>query len=314
MEVEIWVDQRERLIIDCFVAADKKCKYKVELKTLSAGDYAIVYKNWILILIERKTWADLTATFLDPKRKFNYMKMLEEREKFNCKVLYLIEGTKPKNNRIPTNTLITHLDHLLFDHDIATVYSTSKEDTINRILQLTHSMITSKNNPILKIDMGIEDEKKGGADESLTTPKVENEDAVIIKMWHAIRGISYLSSDILRNKFSLSKLIKGEYVLSDFKDIRYQSGNKMSNIQIQKILDSAIDVDTHKKILQCIKGCSKDICDLIYKNTNLIEMINYKNIKENQVFWNTLSDIKRESKRRIGGVLIEKINYFLQMI
>lgn len=149
--IELWIDQRERNVFPYFSNLDSKLTspYKVELKTLSAGDYAVVYKNYIIMLIERKSWADLAATFIDNSRKFNYQKMMEERAKFGCKIFYLIEGKRPASTikHVQIDVLEAHLDHLLIDHDIVSLYSHDISHTPKRIFKLINNYISAHTNP-----------------------------------------------------------------------------------------------------------------------------------------------------------------------
>lgn len=157
--IELWIDQRERHVIPYFDSIDPKKAppYHLELKTLSAGDYAVVYKNYIIMLIERKSWSDLAASFLDRSRKFNYEKMISERNKFGCRIFYLIEGKRPNNiiNRVTIETLEAHLDHLLFDHEIVSIYSQSVEHTPERILSIIKHYMTAHSNPFSALEAKI---------------------------------------------------------------------------------------------------------------------------------------------------------------
>ena len=106
---------------------------EIVVKQLSVSDFAITYRDHLLMLIERKTWKDLSQTMRDNKRKYNYKKMLDEKKnsKSCLMVAYLIEGPfktnrKSKVSRIPLSSLKTHLDHLSFEYGIHIFYSKNK--------------------------------------------------------------------------------------------------------------------------------------------------------------------------------------------
>lgn len=231
-EVEVWIDQRERFIIPYFDSLDMKKipPYNLSLKTLSAGDYAVVYKDWIIMLIERKSWADLAATFLDRNRKFNYEKMLEERKIFGCHLFYLVEGKRPYDHvgHLSVDTLEAHLDHLYFDHNIVTIFSQSAEKTPEKILNLVKHYMTSHSKPFQEIEKkvnerdikagriktkvvdggdengnknkGIDNDEKEfvimfedeipSAEGNLTTPKKHSDTAIEYKLWNCIEGVT----------------------------------------------------------------------------------------------------------------------------
>lgn len=188
-ELELWIDQRERHVIPYFDALEYKnmpCSFK--LKTLTSGDYAVVYKNYIIMLIERKSWNDLAATFIDRSRKFNYEKMIEERNKFNCRLFYLIEGKRPSHNihHVTVGMLEAHLDHLLFDHNIVSIYSNSVEHTPERILSLIRHYLSAHTNPFKELEaklssLVIENETVDPATPVYQNPaKIEHDPNIII--------------------------------------------------------------------------------------------------------------------------------------
>lgn len=233
-DIELWIDQRERNVFPYFSNLDSKltAPYTVELKTLSAGDYAVVYKNYIIMLIERKSWADLAATFIDNSRKFNYQKMMEERAKFGCRIFYLIEGKRPTTNikHVQVDVLEAHLDHLLIDHDIVSLYSHDISHTPKRIFKLINSYISAHTNPfkllkeklqtnipntpvipeisgdITSITLNFDDmidisgdektqtfdndEKTPSAIDSLCTSKKISDEAIHRGLWNSIEGIT----------------------------------------------------------------------------------------------------------------------------
>jgi ERCC4-type nuclease len=61
--MEIIVDDREKAIIPYLEPQANKFVIPYKVQRNEVGDYAIVYKGYILMIIERKTWVDLASSF-----------------------------------------------------------------------------------------------------------------------------------------------------------------------------------------------------------------------------------------------------------
>ena len=68
------------------------------IKRITTGDYTVLIhppgmtKPIIAMIIERKTWKDLSASLTDGRSKGQHAEMLKMQEKIGCKLGYLIEG------------------------------------------------------------------------------------------------------------------------------------------------------------------------------------------------------------------------------
>ena len=306
MSIEVWIDTRERHIIPYFDALDGKKipPYAIELKTLSAGDYAVVYKDWIIMLIERKSWQDLAATFLDRNRKFNYEKMIEERNKFGCHLFYLVEGHRPAHgvHHVTTETLEAHLDHLYFDHGIVTIYSPSPEKTPERIFNLVKHYMTAHTNPFAAIETKftkidpIPDNKDKpvlqldvldgkittasapvnlpSASSSLGTAKKHSDQAIEYALWNSIEGITELNFVALTDiGTSLGVLLTGQYTVGQLGHAKYRLGTLVGEKKLTKILNSAISPDTHIKVMSQIPSISPARAKIILANYSMTDII-----------------------------------------
>ena len=146
--MELIIDDREKHVIEFIDSASQKYKIKCTIKRLEIGDFAICYKNHILLIIERKTWKDLSASLRDG-RKNNVEKLITLRNKTKCQIAYLIEGKiayKPdyKIARIPYKNLRAHLDHLAFRDTIHMIQTGSVSDTASRLCELCQNFLTNK--------------------------------------------------------------------------------------------------------------------------------------------------------------------------
>ena len=309
--VELWIDQRERHVIPFFDGLDYKKlpPYKIELRTLSAGDYAVVYKDYVIMLIERKSWSDLAATFLDRSRKFNYEKMISERNKFNCHLFYLIEGKKPHGNihHVTMETLEAHLDHLFFDHNIATIYSDSVEKTPERLLRLIKHYMTAHSNPFKVLEekliastpmvvqpiptlptvpsdpncvidfslMGfLSEDQKLSASTSLKTSKKMSDEAINYALWNSIEGVTEQNFTALKDiNVSLQGLLLGQYNVKQLLHAKYRLGTLMGEKKISKIIASAVLRETQIKVLTQVPSISEARASAILAAHKLSDII-----------------------------------------
>ncbi len=146
--MEIIIDHRERHVIPHFDEYENVFHVKFRVDHLEVGDYAICYKNYILVIVERKTWNDLAASMRDG-RKHNIDKLINLRNKVNCQIAYLIEGPAMPNqnklyNRIPYKNLRAHLDHLAFRDSVHMLYSNDENSTALRLMELALNISTDK--------------------------------------------------------------------------------------------------------------------------------------------------------------------------
>lgn len=341
--VELWIDQRERFVIPFFDAIDPKKAppYKLELKTLSAGDYAVVYKDHIIMLIERKSWSDLAATFLDRSRKFNYEKMIAERKKFGCYLFYLVEGKRPPNaiHHVTVDTLDAHLDHLFFDHNIVTVYSPSAEDTPERIFKLIKHYMSSHSNPFAALEeklkpLVLEESvpmpppssdpscifnfnavpviNTISASDSLKSVRRLSDEAINYALWNSIEGVTELNFTALKDiSVNLGGLLCGQYSVPQLMHAKYRLGTLVGEKKLSKILGSAICHATHIKVLSQIPSISDTRAKIILSKFMLPDII-LGNVTEQQLADITISSSSGSGvDRRLGSSAAKNIIKYL---
>jgi len=114
------IDYRERKLVSHF-----KDKPNVEIKNLDIGDIIFNYNGDLVLLIERKTVADLGASILDGRNREQKVRLM------NCgidtsKILYLIEGNLSKiySKRMNSKTLLGSIVNTLI-RDNLKVYKTA---------------------------------------------------------------------------------------------------------------------------------------------------------------------------------------------
>ena len=144
-KIIVYADDREHKIIPLLQAHDNPKRFKIIVKRLTTSDYAIYYKDKLLICIERKSWVDLASSITDG-RISNVQKLKLAREETGCKLVYLIEGREflickkllPKI-RIPYKCLRSHLDHLAIRDNIIVIRSVNYQDTTDRLIDFVEN-------------------------------------------------------------------------------------------------------------------------------------------------------------------------------
>jgi hypothetical protein len=307
------IDNRERAIIPNFQSATCKYTYPIVVQELHAGDFAVVYKGRILFLIERKTYADLSATVKDIDRKFNYKKMLEVRAQTGCKVLYGIEGDAcPADTKefqhIAYSALRTHLDHLMFDHDIHVFYAKTKDDFVRRVFGMMYAYATRSCEPLKQID-------QAGGDAVVSAPAANDMDllkhnrgfvddeALRQKMWHQIKGVTVASAGIFSD-IDFGKLYRGEVTQQDLANRRYLSGHCIGPAKAKTILESAAEKETQIDILTCLNGVTKPTAKLV------IDTFGLPSIIKGEVSNDQLANLMRPTGKRIGNAIASKIHSY----
>lgn len=137
MDYIIKFDNREKDLIK--ILEDKG--YNVTLENLDLGDIQFVdlTTKEIIIIIERKTYADLSASIKDGRYKEQKERMIHSIKKSIRKIV-LLEGENTSTFKLPINTLTGVIINTMIRDNIHIFMSKTKNDTIefieNIILQL----------------------------------------------------------------------------------------------------------------------------------------------------------------------------------
>lgn len=312
--MEIIVDDRERSIVSYLEDASHKYNINYSVQRNQVGDYAIVYKGYILLIIERKTWSDLAASMRDG-RKHNIQKLLTAREKTGCQLAYLIEGDatpKPdkKIGRFPVKNLRAHLDHLAFRDGIHMIYSKNEEYTAIRLFELAQNYMTLKD--VIK---EIDEMENNGEEKDTLTEKISCSPAINEQILRCIPGVgSVISATLAENNISLHSLYHQKHTSEEIASIKYPTGAMIGmekGIKIaegtKKIIDSnsAINKKIKIRILTTIPLISKSTAEKILAEIEMSSLLN------GEVDIDTLSSIKRTEKSKLGQKAAENILKYL---
>jgi ERCC4-type nuclease len=344
-ELCILIDDREKNVIPFFKINACEINYKVTRVTI--GDYAVLYRDKILFIIERKTWVDLASSIKDG-RKNNVKKMIKARNDTNCILIYLIEGNpipsdKSKYGRIPYKNLRSHLDHLIFRDNIHIIHSKDMDHTSRRIYELVRNYTTITPSILKTIEPSVVEPgvvEPGVVEPGVVEPGVvssggytcENnyisgidimkqkfivsEQTIIYKIWCCLPQITERTAMIfIDEKYHISDLLLNRIDKDTIFNMKYTSGviiGKRSN-KIHKI-----SIVNNKHIYE--KGSSNKffikmlVClHGITKKTGAIILnnISFKDLLENKVSINELKNIQKTTKTKLGEkAAVNILKYF----
>lgn len=334
MSLQIIIDDREHKVIPFFKNHKKvppNITFRVE--RINIGDYSVVYKNHIIMIIERKTWKDLSSSMLDG-RKDNVNKMLKLRDESQCKIFYLIEGNplpnpKTKFCRIPYKNLRSHLDHLMLRDDIHIIHSKDQENTVDRIFELVKNYLSIKPSPLLKYDeigeidnidnteiktdlvlnMNIQET----AIIKLKEKTVVSDESIIYKIWCCVPCITEKSSGLfINNDYHISDLILGNIKKNEIYAFKYGSGSIIGK-KSEKIWNGSRIKDCNNKyfcnMLSQVAGITKKTAEIILKEISLEKLL------KGEISLETLAAIKKSEKTKVGKKASSNIlKYFVKII
>ena len=299
-KLEIHIDDRERKIIPYFETS--ATKFKTLVKHLTVGDYAYVYNNQIIVIIERKSWTDLAASIKDG-RKENIDKMIDVRSKTQCKLVYLIEGKafyKPDKKicRMSFKALRSHLDHLAIRDNVIIIHSSDYENTVDRIVDFAENICT------LHPDIfNISSDTSIGGVELLTIPRGKTDNHIKLLIWKSVMGITNTSYSFISTQYELKDFIMGTVNYKILCLLKYPSGQILGESKAKKIINSAKERSTWIKMLSKIPGITIDTSRIILKKFSLPDII-CKNISLEQ-----LSQTEKKN-RKVGVSAAKKIIYY----
>jgi ERCC4-type nuclease len=125
-------------------------QYDLIDEVLTTGDY-VIYASGYILIIERKTWADLAQSFADGRIFVNHLAMLSARKLLGvtARLMYMIEGKLPTPGSntdtvsgITKSAMIAKLDHFVMRDNVMIEYTLDGMSTAKRLLELGKNMST----------------------------------------------------------------------------------------------------------------------------------------------------------------------------
>jgi ERCC4-type nuclease len=310
--MEIIVDDRERAVVPYLQTYSIKTNIDYKIQRNEVGDYAITYKGYILMAIERKTWTDLSASFRDG-RKDNIKKLIELRNRTGCQLAYLIEGpaAPPLSQlfgRIPVRALRAHLDHLAIRDGVHMIYSKDEEYTALRLFELASNYLSIK-----EIIKDIDNEVNGGEAQDNTDELQINmgvATSITEQVLQCLPSVGSLVSSVLaENNITFYGLYKNAYDIEHIARLKYPSGATIGLERAKKLLNtkklidstSAASIKIHVRILSTVPLISKKTAEVILRNTTLALILN------GEIDAELLANIEKSEKAKLGTKAAQNI-------
>jgi ERCC4-type nuclease len=303
-KVQIIIDDREHAVIPHFNNFTTPPDITFKVERVNIGDYSVLYKGHILMIIERKSWKDLSASIKDG-RKDNVNKMLKLRTDVGCQIFYLIEGNPlPKSNtrfsRIPYKNLRSHLDHLMIRDNIHIIHSKDQKNTVERIFELIQNYLTIKPSPLLKFDE-LDKLTTGGSADGIAKLKekiVVSADSIIYKIWCCVPNITEKTSALFINKnHHIADLILGNITEEQIYALKYDNGY-IIGVRSKKIWNGSrikpVNNKHFSKMLTQINGITKQTANIILNTISIEELL------KGEITLGDLSVINKTATAKVG--------------
>lgn len=246
--IELFIDSRETKIID--ILREKNINFHT--KQLDIGDIYLIDSNNNILIIERKTWRDLSSSLSDGRYREQRSRLLLSLNDPLIKVCYLIEGP-------PFETIFEKERHALLRlqlaYQIPVIFSFSIYGTVETIINFINKdnlslFFLKRDIDIDQVESRVASRKKNFDDSSLFFQQTLSN----------IKGISALLAKSIQNKFlSISNFcnhFQNDFHASykDLKNLYYltpkKNEKKINKAIIEKILFnfSIKNPDLDKKI------------------------------------------------------------------
>lgn len=313
-KMTIVIDDREQAVIPHFNTFKHPSNVTFKVDRLNHGDYAIVYGDRILVVIERKTWSDLASSIKDGRSK-NVEKLKKIRTETGCKLIYLIEGNPipigtRKYGRIPSKNLRARLDHLMFRDDIHIVHSKNQKGTVEKLFELVKNYISCDEIMLELKSMSISDENDnqviGGEALAKLKEKTQiTESEITYTLWDALPSITEKTASLFIATWHISDLILGKITSEEIFMMKYSNGCVVGKRAARILRGSCIgekNTSVFIKLLTRFHGVTKKTAEKI------LSAVSFKELLEGKISKETLADIqKSDTGRRVGNKCAELI-------
>lgn len=311
MEIDnftLYLDDREKAIIPFFesVVGSQRCRFTWEVRRLVHGDYCITYNEHLVMIIERKTWADLAASIKD-KRILNIENLKILRGQSKCRLILLMEGRTPRGDvaHVSLHALKSKLDHLMIRDEILIVYTHDESDTAERLISLIRSMVTIVGGLNLPDSKEVVEEILGGAASPAITLLKEEKQA--LEIWCTFPRVDLMTSKALVDAgHTVLELAGGKITADVIAELKYPSGRLIGMDNARSIVAGARTRKTHIAILASINGVSTVTAEKILDLMDG-DLANFDDITKRMV-----TCIRRSNGKKLGLAVAKRVFKLLE--
>lgn len=298
------MDNRETKVIPSFKDTNNVTHKILQLKH---ADYIITFKGYIIAIIERKRWSDLSASILD-KRIMNMNNLIVLRDRVNCPLLMIIEGAKPSRNKargVSYKGMRSKLDHLMSRDRVLMDYTMSSADTAARIMEFANNCYTLALHTEFPVSHDVHtatlEEICGG----VKSPQIKkmNENKERYTTWCTLPGVEMTTAIMLQDaKITLASLLTGKADMDKIAQLKYDSGKPIGATRAAAIVRGAKTASAHAKFLASIKGITSKLATHILEHTTMLKIISGDGVS-------VLTGIPpiKKGGNRIGAVIAQRI-------
>lgn len=139
IDIKLCIDNREASIINLL---KNTIDVTYETSNLDIGDITINIDDIPIVIIERKTFADLSQSITDGRYREQKFRLKETHQYTHAKLVYIIEGKYNKSTfRLGRKTYLSTYLHMLFRDGIPIINTTTFNETLEWILHIYNDII-----------------------------------------------------------------------------------------------------------------------------------------------------------------------------
>lgn len=252
------------------------------VKQITTGDYAVLSpEGKILVIMERKSLKDFAASLKDGRHE-NKAKLIQMRNEYGCRIIYIIEGPEfpPPDalfENIPYRNIESSIFHLMVRECITVIRTANTIETARTLVRFIESMNT------LYCDANFDDKSIGppiplvaAGDDSLAALSRRHEKSdvdVARELWDSFPGISIESADEYMKHWTISEIIQGKIPRKDILNFKLASGRAIGKKAAASLTGITRLIEV--RILSRIPGISQSTAAALVNNTPLAALLTY---------------------------------------
>lgn len=215
------IDYRESKIIE-LMKDNNSIKYKV--LNLPIGDFVIRdFNENIIYIIERKSYADLSASIRDNRFREQKQRLLESMGDAS-KIIYILENNTTTKFSLSKNILDSAILNLILKHNYKVIYTKNHQDTLDMLLLLFKKIV---NNELIESNRTIQ---------QILIKKSDNiNDNIFIHILTVIPRVSVSIAQKIVEKYNCISLLMDAYI-------------QLSDINLKKKMLSDIQITDTRKL------------------------------------------------------------------